>query len=129
MNLRKVLVVDDEHRVREVLTRALERAGYETCTAGNGDEALRQLSQEQPDLLITDLVMPGMDGYELCRRVRELSTVPVVVITANRLNDDDQEKAFSVGADELLKKPFDLKGLLEMVEARLAKRISRTKGS
>ena len=73
--------------------------------------------------------MPGMDGYELCRRVRELSTVPVVVITAHRLNDDDQEKAFSVGADELLKKPFDLKGLLEMVEARLAKRISRTKGS
>ena len=74
MILYKDLVVDDEHEVRKVLTRVLEHARYETWTADNGNEALRQFRQEQTDLLVTELDMPGMDGYELCLRVLELST-------------------------------------------------------
>ncbi|MCH7891599.1 MAG: response regulator [Gemmatimonadetes bacterium] len=77
-----VLVVDDEESIREILTTWLEDSGYETVTSSNGIEALRELYQHRPDLVIADILMPEMDGYEFCRLAREVSEAPIMLLTA-----------------------------------------------
>jgi DNA-binding response OmpR family regulator len=79
-----VLVVDDEPTLREVVVRYLERAGYRALEAGDGDEAEVLLRNQPPDLVILDLMLPGTDGLELCRRIREDSALPVIMLTAGR---------------------------------------------
>ena len=116
----RVLVVDDEEPTRTLLAEILSGEGYSVTAAADGYEALEKFRLEQPDLLITDLTMPVMDGYELCQRVREISQVPIIVITGLNLSDDGKEKAFSVGADSFLKKPFQTGELLAQVRALLA---------
>jgi len=116
---KKVLVVDDYQVIREGLARALDLEGYETCVASDGVEGLQQFQVEQPDLLITDLNMPRMDGHELCRRVRELSGVPIVLMSALGFEEVDRANAYR-DFDVVFNKSFDVKELLGTVDALLA---------
>ena len=112
----KVLVVDDRQEIRDLLADILKTRGYAVAAATDGYDALTQFALDRPDLLITDLTMPGMDGYELCRITRGISSVPIMVITA-QLGGDERSKALAAGADVLVSKPFDLGEFWSQVEA------------
>ena len=114
----RVLVVDDEKQLRNFIRRNLEVRGYHVQTAGNGLEALAKMGPESFDLIILDLMMPHMDGLETARRVREVSIVPIIVLTA--LGEQaDKVRAFDIGADDYLTKPFGVEELLARVRAVL----------
>lgn len=117
----RVLVVDDEPRVRELLKIALEKSNYEVITAESGKEALDILKREKVDLVLADIMMPEMDGYELCKRIREdpkLYPLRFIFVTAKTEREDELE-GFKLGADDYITKPFNLKTLLARVERRL----------
>jgi two-component system response regulator MprA len=117
----KILVVDDERAVRESLRRALELEGYEIELAGDGSEALQALKDDerQPDAVILDVLMPGVDGLEVCRRVRAAgNTVPVLMLTA-RDEVENRVAGLDAGADDYVTKPFALEELLARVRALL----------
>jgi two-component system response regulator MprA len=120
MTSMKILVVDDERAVRESLKRALELEGYEVDMAGDGSEAIAQLDNgEQPDAVVLDLLMPGVDGLEVCRHVRRTgSTLPVLMLTA-RDAVGDRVAGLDAGADDYVVKPFALEELLARVRAML----------
>src|SRR3990170_5582063 len=100
-----ILVVDDEPRLVRFVRTELESDGYRVSTAGEGQAALRVLEREDVDLIILDIMLPGMDGFEVCRRVREFSTVPIVMLTAKG-GEDDKVRGLELGADDYLTKPF-----------------------
>ncbi len=100
-----VLVVDDEPIVREVVLRYLERDGYRTLEAGDGDTARRLLESERPGLVILDIMLPGVDGLELCRWIRARSDLPVILLTA-RGEEADRIVGLELGADDYVTKPF-----------------------
>lgn len=113
-----VLVVDDEKALRDFVRRNLEVRGYHVLTAANGLEALALFEQERVDLIILDLMMPHMDGLEVTRRLREVSNVPIIVLSA--LGEEaDKVRAFDLGADDYLTKPFGVGELLGRVKAVL----------
>ncbi|MEO0948079.1 MAG: response regulator transcription factor [Cyanobacteria bacterium J06641_5] len=110
----KILVVDDEAAVRRILKTRLSMAGYAVATAEDGLEALEVFSQEQPDLVVLDIMMPNADGYHVCRELRKVSDVPIIMLTA--LGDvADRITGLQMGADDYLIKPFSPKEL----EARI----------
>ncbi len=113
-----VLVVDDEAHVLKLVKANLEPSGYKILTATDGEQAIETIEREMPDLVILDLMLPKMDGYEVCRRVREFSTVPVIMLTA-RSAQVDLIHGFEVGADDYLTKPFAVTELLMRVQAVL----------
>lgn len=113
---KKILIVDDEERMRRVLVDYLRIKGYHTVEAANGADALRLFDTERPDMVLLDVMMPVMDGWETCRRLREQSAVPIIMLTA-RGQEEDELTGFSLGADEYIAKPFSLKILLARVEA------------
>ena len=100
-----VLVVDDEPIVRDVVVRYLEREGYETLEAGDGEEALRLLEREPPSLVVLDVMLPGLGGLELCRWIRSRSEVPIVMLTALG-EETDRIVGLELGADDYITKPF-----------------------
>jgi len=104
-NVSTVLVVDDEPIVREVVVRYLERDGYRTLEASTGDEAERLLESDPPSLVVLDVMLPGIDGFELCRRIRAGSDLPVILLTA-RGEEADRIVGLELGADDYLTKPF-----------------------
>ena len=111
-----VLVVDDEKSLRDFIQRNLEIRGYQVWTAGNGLEALAIFDQEYINLVILDVMMPNMDGLEALRKIREKSTVPVIVLSA--LGEErDKVTALNLGADDYLTKPFGVNELLARVRA------------
>lgn len=114
----KVLIVDDQESVREVLAECLELGGYELCLASNGDEGLRQLSEHRPDLVITDMRMPGMDGYEFCRLIRNVSSVPIIMLTGLAEAAPDAPSLNLV--DAFIAKPVKIHELLAQVAALLS---------
>ena len=114
--VRKILIVDDEVRMRRVIADYLRIQGYETAEAADGVEALEKFSAENPDLVLLDVMMPRMDGWEVCRRIRARSRVPVIMLTAKG-EEEDELQGFSLGADEYIMKPFSLKILLARIEA------------
>ena len=116
MNGINVLVVDDEKSLRDFIQRNLEIRGYKVKTAGNGLEALAIFKNEYIDLVILDVMMPNMDGLETIKRVREISTVPVIVLSALG-EEQDKVRALNLGADDYLSKPFGVKELLARVKA------------
>jgi two-component system KDP operon response regulator KdpE len=124
MNKPVVLVVDDEPQILRVMRASLPIRGYEVLTASTGEEALNQLSKQVPDLLILDLVMPEMSGLEVCRRVREFSSVPIIVLSAKG-SESDKVAALDLGADDYVTKPFGMDELLARVRAVL-RRLSST---
>ena len=115
----KVLLVEDNQVIRELLADVLRRAGYEIFTASDGVEGLQQFQLHQPDLLITDLNMPRMNGCELCQLVREISAVPTALMTAASL-DESGIDLVSGAADAFLSKPFESSELLAVIDSLLA---------
>lgn len=117
----KILVVDDEHFVRDLLEKILRRQGYDVRAAAHGEAALAAVEAEVPDLVITDVVMPGIDGFELLRRLKALHpTLKVIVLTgfARRQSISD---FMLYGADGYLSKPFQVAELVQAVEAATAR--------
>jgi DNA-binding response OmpR family regulator len=101
----RILVVDDDATVRDVVRRYLERAGHQVDQAGDGEDALRLLSVGQPDLVVLDLMLPGVDGIEVCRRIRDAGETPVIMLTALG-EESDRILGLRVGADDYVVKPF-----------------------
>ncbi len=114
----RILVVDDDPHLREVLRYALTRDGHEVREAKDGAEALRAAAAEAPDLLVLDIVMPGMDGLEACRELRKKSTIPVVFLSS-RDEELDRVLGLEMGGDDYLTKPFSTRELCARVKAVL----------
>jgi len=119
-----ILVVDDEPQITRVLKTTLSSHGYGTRTAGDGDEAVMMMKDWSPDLLITDLRMPNMDGLELCRRVRLNSQIPIIVLSV-RGEERIKVEALDAGADDYVTKPFSTNELLARVRAALRRASSK----
>jgi DNA-binding response OmpR family regulator len=118
MQGKKILVIDDDFHARRLIERSFTKAGAEVYTAADGREGLRQFYTQRPDLVILDVMMPEIDGYEACRQIRVLSDVPVIMLTA--LKDDDQIiRGLDSGADDFVTKPIGSEVLLARVRAIL----------
>lgn len=122
----KVLVADDETNITDVCTRYLEREGYCVLTAGDGEEALRIWREEQPDLLILDVMMPKLDGLRVCEQIRNERDVPIVMLTA-RGEETDRLIGLTMGADDYITKPFSPRELVLRVKA-IMRRLQRPGG-
>jgi two-component system, OmpR family, response regulator len=114
----KILVVDDDPRLREVVTIALERAGFTVLTAADGQRALMHAAREAPDLIVLDIGLPEIDGFEVCRRLRTRSDVPVIFLTA-RDDEIDRVVGLELGADDYVTKPFSPRELIARIRAVL----------
>jgi len=115
---RTVLVIDDEPRIATMIRLNFEVEGYDVLTARNGPEGLRRLTEHLPDAVILDVMMPEMDGYEVLREIRRVSTVPVVMLTV-RAEEADKVHGLELGADDYVTKPFSQRELLSRVKAVL----------
>ena len=111
-----VLIVDDEIAIREILTVWLKSAGYDTCVASNGLEGLKELYQRRPDLVVTDILMPQMDGYEMCKLMREVSGTPILFLTGLD-TQADKRQCFNLGGDDFAVKPIQMTEFLTKVYA------------
>jgi two-component system KDP operon response regulator KdpE len=119
-----ILVVDDEPRYVRAIQFNLESSGYEVLVARQGETAVEMVATERPDLVILDIKMPGMDGYEACRQIRAFSSVPIIMLTA-LAEDTDKVKGLDIGADDYVVKPFGADELLARVRA-LLRRVADT---
>jgi DNA-binding response OmpR family regulator len=115
---RTILVVDDEQRMAEAVAMNLELEGFQIITATNGEEAVRKVTEDLPDLVIMDVMMPEMDGFEALRRIREISTTPVIMLTV-RGDEGDKIRGLDLGADDYVNKPFSPQELVSRVRAVL----------
>ncbi len=113
-----VLVVDDDPHIREVVCFALEQAGYRTMTAANGVEAIDQHRVHKPDLIVLDILMPELDGLAVCRELRRISAVPIVLLSS-RDEEVDRILGLEIGADDYVSKPFSPRELVARVRANL----------
>ena len=118
MTQQTVLVVDDEEAIAEAVRARLQSEGFEVVVAGDGPEAIGLCEQVHPDLVVLDLMLPGMDGLEVCRQIQRDRWVPVLMLTA-RTEEADKVAGFAVGADDYLTKPFSLRELVVRVRAIL----------
>ncbi len=118
MEQRKILIVDDEPGLRELVRINLEHEGYGVVQAENGSQGLSVLQEQHPDLVIMDVMMPDMDGWEACRRLRTFSQVPVLMLTA-KVQSKDIVTGLDSGADDYLTKPFNMDELVARIRALL----------
>lgn len=123
----KILVVDDERPIADILKFNLEKEGYQVVTAYNGPEALRKAEEEQPDLVILDIMMPEMDGFVVCQQIRRRSSVPIIMLTAKQ-EEVDKVLGLELGADDYVTKPFSPRELTARVKA-LFRRIQGINGT
>ncbi|MCC6191947.1 MAG: response regulator transcription factor [Anaerolineales bacterium] len=123
-----ILLVDDEANILELARLYLEREGYRIATATDGPSALAWLEAEQPALMVLDLMLPGLDGYEVCRRVRARSDLPILMLTA-RDEDIDKIVGLELGADDYLTKPFNPRELVARVKAILRRSAPAARGA
>ena len=114
----RVLAVDDEPRYLEIIRFNLESAGYGVTCAASGEEALDEFAAGEPDLIVLDVMLPGMDGFEVCSQVRERSSCPIIMLTAKG-SEEDKVRGLRLGADDYVTKPFSAQELLARVEAVL----------
>ena len=114
----RVLLVEDEATLREAVAYNLQRQGYEVLTADNGYAALATARREQPDLLLLDVMLPGIDGFEVCRQLRRETSLPILMLTA-RSDEVDRVVGLEMGADDYLTKPFSMRELMARVKALL----------
>lgn len=117
----KILVADDDADLRALIGFTLAQAGFDVCTAADGDSALQTFQRDAPDFILLDINMPGPNGLEVCREIRSRSTVPIMMLTV-RDQEDDLIVAFDNGADDYVRKPFSPRALLARVRA-LARRV------
>ncbi|MFC1934501.1 response regulator transcription factor [Chloroflexota bacterium] len=113
-----VLVVDDDVRILRMIQGILELEGYRVLSAGSGEDALDALGKETPDLVLLDIMMPGMDGYTVCRRIREFLQIPVIMVTAKG-GDEEKVQGLDAGADDYVAKPFSSSELAARIRAVL----------
>lgn len=113
---KKILIVEDEENIRELLRLYLEREGYEVCEAANGVEGLKKWKSENPDMLLLDVMMPLMDGWQVCRTIREESTVPIIMLTAKG-ETSDRVSGLEMGADDYIVKPLEMREVVARVRA------------
>jgi len=114
----KLLIIEDDVDLVKALELYFTRVGYDVIVAENGLKGLQKLYNERPTIVILDIAMPKMDGWEVCRRIRELSDVPIVILTA-RVQEDERVRGLKLGADDYVVKPFSLKELEARLEAVL----------
>ncbi len=113
-----ILTADDDPQLLRLVSRNLQFEGYDVIAVGDGQQALEQVERQVPDVLLLDVMMPRMDGFTACQRVREFSMVPIIIVTA-RGQDQDKIRGLDLGADDYLTKPFSLDELLARVRAVL----------
>ena len=116
---KKILIVDDQPTFVRMIARILTNEGYEVLTANNGKEALQLLFAHKPDLVLLDVVMPGMDGWETCNRIRDVSNVPIIFLTGVQKTEADIVRGLDYGADEYIIKPIGNRELVARVQAML----------
>jgi DNA-binding response OmpR family regulator len=118
MARQRILVVDDEEDIRELVSYGLRREGYEVVTAPDGESALARVKERRPDLVVLDLMLPGIDGLEVCRRLRAddgTKAIPVIMLTA-KVEESDVVIGLGVGADDYVTKPFSMSVLLARLD-------------
>ncbi len=113
---KKVLLVDDEPAIVKVIGIKLRVSGFTVITASNGSEALDIVKTSQPDIMLLDIIMPGIDGFEVLKRLREVSSLPVIVFSAR---PENAQKARGLGANDFLSKPFDVDEMVKRIEKLL----------
>lgn len=113
-----IMVVDDEIRILRMMRRMLELEGYRVITAPDGQTALEIMGNDTPDLLLLDIMLPGMEGHTVCRRIREFSQIPIIMVTAKGA-DEEKVKGLDAGADDYVTKPFSASELTARVRAVL----------
>ena len=118
---RKILVVDDEKNIVDIVKYNLEKEGYKVLTAYNGQEGLDMALAENPELILLDIMMPKMDGFEVCKKIREKMQTPIIMLTA-RAEEIDKVLGFELGADDYVTKPFSVRELMARVKANLRKK-------
>jgi DNA-binding response OmpR family regulator len=118
IKVNKILVVDDDPSIRKFVRANLEARNYQVLLAADGEEAIQIIEETLPDLILLDIMMPKLDGFEVCRLLREWSTIPIVMLTAKD-READKVKFLDAGADDYLTKPFSLKELLARIKAVL----------
>jgi len=121
----KVLVVDDEKSILRLITFNLEKEGFQTIVANDGNEALAKINTEQPDLVILDLMLPGLDGLEVCRRVRQEGLPVAVIMLTAKDQEIDRVLGLELGADDYITKPFSPRELVARVKAVLRRTSAR----
>jgi DNA-binding response OmpR family regulator len=124
----KILLVDDDQTLLGFLNEFLQNQGFQIVAASSGMEALRLAYQHQPDLAVLDIMMPGMDGWELCARLRELSDMPIILLTG-KSSEADKLRGFRLGVDDYVTKPFSFAELTARIQAVLNRAEPRTQGS
>lgn len=115
---KKVLIVDDEKAIVDILKFNLAREGYETVEAYDGEEGYNKVLTENPDLILLDVMLPNMPGFDVCRKVREKSNVPIIMLTA-RTEEIDKVLGLELGADDYITKPFGIREVMARVKANL----------
>ncbi len=117
----KILVVEDETSLQATIAYNLKKAGYEISTASDGESALELAREQRPDLILLDVMLPTIDGFDVCRNIRRTSGVPIIILTA-RNDEIDRVVGLEIGADDYLTKPFSMRELLARVKALLRRR-------
>ena len=117
----KILVVDDEQSIMNIIAFNLKKEGYEVVTAEDGEMAITIFDTEKPDLILLDIMMPKIDGYGVCKRIRDKSDVPIIMLTA-RADEVDKVLGLEIGADDYVTKPFSSRELMARVKANLRRK-------
>lgn len=115
---KKILVVDDEKPISDIIKFNLVKEGYDIETAFDGEEALKKVYQFQPDLILLDVMLPKLDGFQVCRRIRESFNMPIIMLTAKE-EEVDKVLGFELGADDYITKPFGMRELIARVKANI----------
>lgn len=118
-----VLVVDDEKNIVNIIAFNLKKEGYDVITAGDGEEAVAVADEKNPDLILLDIMMPKMDGYEACRKIRQKHNMPIIMLTA-RAEELDKVLGLEMGADDYVTKPFGTRELIARVKANLRRSVA-----
>ena len=118
MNKLKILIVDDDPNIQQLISLYLTREGFDVATAAAGDEALRIFKSDPPNLMLLDIMLPVMDGWQVCREVRKVSNIPIIMLTAKD-ETFDKVLGLELGADDYIVKPFDTKELVARIKAVL----------
>lgn len=123
MEKKTILVVEDEKAIADILVFNLEREGYATLAAYDGNDGLRLAQEGAPDLILLDVMLPGIDGFEVCKRVRADSDTPIIMLTA-REEETDKVMGLELGADDYITKPFSMRELMARVKANMRRTLS-----
>ena len=121
---KKILIVDDEKNIANIIAFNLKKEGYQVVMAGDGQEGVEKAFSENPDLILLDIMMPKMDGYEACKKIREKKNTPIIMLTA-RAEEVDKVLGLELGADDYVTKPFGVRELMARIKANLRKTVLR----